>query len=121
MTLENLPLKEGYWRWRPDVTEVVMCLGASAGEVTGCAGGEKFGEYCRENRTGPYCALCEQKTTHYLNEVSSRCEECSEFGQIMLLALYTTLCVVAACLLIACWPRRRRRRREKDADDKTPL
>jgi hypothetical protein len=92
VTLRELPLFPGYWRWRRDVADVKRCPGYSHGSAntTGCAGhvtgaGEdEFGnDYCKQKLVGPYCSVCDPElalvsgTPHYYNSANYACEVCT--------------------------------------------
>ena len=110
LTLEHLPLLEGYWRdpTVPDgTTDVRRCGGAFAGSAcVGCSGDDCMVANftgCRERTGGPYCALCDLEAwgedagavTVYYDRDKRECLECKStarlggmaVGGLLLLAL----------------------------------
>jgi hypothetical protein len=128
VTLRELPLLPGYWRWRRDVADVKRCPGYSHGSAntTGCAGhvtgaGEdEFGnDYCKGKLKGPYCSVCDpelalvSETSYYYNNAIYACEVCTATYQdvsrvvswgllgIVILALLINSCM--RCLRARSW------------------
>lgn len=84
-TLEQLPLRPGYWRWRRDVRDVQRCPGST--NSTGCVGSvdgggtSPFGDdYCKRRLVGPYCRQCDPDLAdpHFYDSGAYECKPCAD-------------------------------------------
>ena len=73
ITLQQLPIKEGFWRDSATATNVYECLVKSD-----CPGGRNRSEYCVESSTGPLCAVCQDN--YYRSSANAPCEACPSQG-----------------------------------------
>lgn len=105
-SLEYLPLKPGFWRWRKDVREVRACPGQQIGDNQMCVGNigstdKPFTSmsYCAAGLQGPYCSVCVQyaDVTTPVFLVDTECIGCDESGSPVPLAL------IVVVVLMAVW------------------
>ena len=110
VTLEQVQLLPGYWRWRRDTSVVLRCPDGSRNQ-SGCTGG--VDDYCKRGLSGPYCSLCEPslRATHFYDEATSECNSCGNYKVLSLLAVAGT--IMAALLLRYALPVVILRRRQK--------
>ena len=95
ITLETLPLKEGYYRPTAASTDIRLCPDASTdcGDLgsecySGCRGGNDTTRPCYGDLYGTYCQLCDEQdnstTRRYYVDASggerSYCETCGDLG-----------------------------------------
>jgi len=74
VTLEDLTLKEGYWRHSANTTDIRVCPKENL-----CLGG-KHGQYCPEFNKGPYCLVCKDGAG---GNWESECKSCSDTNEAM--------------------------------------
>lgn len=76
VTLEDLPLKRGYYRISTMSTDLRRC--PDFGDASGCIGGVSDGEGpCKPWLRGPYCRVCnDSDTSRYYDASESACLPC---------------------------------------------
>ena len=90
VTLETLPLKNGYWRsWQHSESlrqcyQADLCEGGSS-----CGAGNLCDGYCAENHVGPFCELCVE---NFVKASDGSCTKCK--GSIVLSFLFPGLVVL---------------------------
>ena len=86
VTIEHLPLEQGYWRHSSNTTDVRRCPGNFEGSVcVGCSGdGCEVSGFtgCKPGSRGPYCGMCATPRAVTREEVGSdTAEEAVEEGE----------------------------------------
>uniref|UniRef100_A0A7S4F8J4 Uncharacterized protein n=1 Tax=Chrysotila carterae TaxID=13221 RepID=A0A7S4F8J4_CHRCT len=92
-TLDNLRIRQGYWRHSEQTRVVYDCRNGENG-WTPCAGGRDAGVegdgYCAPGYEGPVCEVC-SKTNSYFKESSARCVDCGD-------AIRNAVALLVACV-----------------------
>jgi hypothetical protein len=123
ITVENLPLKKGYWRSSRNSSNVVLCYIEDA-----CLQAEKSVEpsssttsstdhQCRDGHTGPICNVC---LDGYAKDVLGNCETCEgegfHFPTETLIFLVIFVVVVAATVYYVVIRRRKKKEETSRVD-----
>ena len=122
VTLQHLPLLEGYWRAHSNTTDVRRCPGNIDGSACigclgdACATANFTG--CKHGTSGPYCSLCDQgdgEQQTYLDGNRMECLPCNQGNATPLYVLGGALALVGLLGVVAAWRKRRTARRGKAA------
>ena len=98
-TLNQLPLRPGYWRTNDNSSDLRRCPDASSPDTTACA--NVNGVLCKPWTTGPYCRVCNVTDgSRHFDSDQSACVEC---GDIAATTLATLVGIILAVLLLLCW------------------
>ncbi|GMI20715.1 hypothetical protein TeGR_g3237, partial [Tetraparma gracilis] len=114
ITVESLPLKQGYWRSNSSSHNIVQCYTEAActhPNRTTTAADFSLDNQCKEGHTGPICNVC---LKGYAKSVTGECDMCVYESSVPdeMYAFVAIVGVVTATIL-ACVRRRIKKKRKK--------
>ena len=103
VTLETLPLKQGYWRAsaRSDLLRLCFSDFCEGGSEGSCVPGGYCNGYCAEHHAGPFCELC---VVGFTKRPDGVCVECS--GDITLSFIFPMVVVLLLLAAVVSFARR---------------
>ncbi|GMI20673.1 hypothetical protein TeGR_g13516, partial [Tetraparma gracilis] len=114
ITVESLPLKQGYWRSNSSSHNIVQCYTEATcthPNRTTTAADFNLDDQCKEGHTGPICNVC---LKGYAKSVTGECDMCVYESSVPdeMYAFVAILGVVTA-IILACVRRRIKTKRKK--------
>jgi hypothetical protein len=114
-TLEELPLRKGFYRLSANTVDVRVCPDAQSNcsasfgrqeceSSSGCVGG--VGNLCAPGLGGPFCLLCSNRSAagdervYYRRATSDAVATCKACGDTTISTIIVVVSVVAGCLLL---------------------
>ena len=105
LKLQDLPVKEGWWRASNTSVDIKRCEDYDSSAGSGCIGGTNASA-CKQSLDGPLCVLCKAGAGHFYNKDTHECEECGGFTRygtlLVLLGMGTASGLCAGLLLFYC-------------------
>eukprot|EP00519_Triparma_laevis_P010367 CAMPEP_0182498006 /NCGR_PEP_ID=MMETSP1321-20130603/6353_1 /TAXON_ID=91990 /ORGANISM="Bolidomonas sp., Strain RCC1657" /LENGTH=1411 /DNA_ID=CAMNT_0024702007 /DNA_START=67 /DNA_END=4302 /DNA_ORIENTATION=- len=107
LTIETIPMREGFWRSSPASTKFLTCLNPKH-----CKGGVETTDLCSDGYTGPLCAVCASGYAAVGFGESLTCNSCDRGTEVVTAIVIISMLLLIAMLFFCCL---RKKRKEEDA------